>query len=488
MTRSPLHRRGTGQRGAALLVAITSIAILTAVSVDLAYNTRVSLQAAVNARDELRAYYLAKSAVSISRLVLNFQQQLDASGSAAAAAGARVQAATANLAQGQQPGVAGALQAGIAQQAAALLPGLSGLSIRLWDLVPIDSAATALFLGGGLGAGGGAPDLLRASARSAGAGAGGAAQARTSGPAAGRDGGTVPGAAADDDAAGERRAFGDIEGSFHATIQDEDRKINLRQFDGIGALPAVQTMRLAQLIKDQSYDFLFDREDANGIRVTRKDLFGAVKDWEDEDETSSTFTGDPAKPFENGYGDENQIYQRLPDRYRAKNAPFDSMDELYLVSGITDTFMAAFGDRLTVYPDVGAAINVNTDDPRQLMVNALLMSDPPGVPQPALADPAFMQKLQAALTLARPLSFMSITPQQFASVLGALGVKVQQLYLQAVNTDQRSAFGNRSSTFLIRASGTAGEVRKTIEAVVTFDRRAEALAQDTGRLLHWREE
>ena len=54
------------QRGAALLVAITSIAILTAVSVDLAYNTRVSLQMAANARDELRATYLAKSAVSLS--------------------------------------------------------------------------------------------------------------------------------------------------------------------------------------------------------------------------------------------------------------------------------------------------------------------------------------------------------------------------------------------------------------------------------------
>ena len=60
----------TRQRGAALLIAITSIAILTAVAVDLAYNTRVSLQMAANARDELRATYLAKSGVALSRLVL----------------------------------------------------------------------------------------------------------------------------------------------------------------------------------------------------------------------------------------------------------------------------------------------------------------------------------------------------------------------------------------------------------------------------------
>ena len=65
------------RRGAALLIAITSIAILTAVAVDLAYNTRVSLQLAANARDELRATYLAKSGVAMSRLVLHFQQRLD---------------------------------------------------------------------------------------------------------------------------------------------------------------------------------------------------------------------------------------------------------------------------------------------------------------------------------------------------------------------------------------------------------------------------
>jgi len=74
------------QRGAALLLVLTTIAILTAVAVDLAYQNRVSLQIAANSRDELRALYLAKSAVSLSRLVLHFQQQLDqASGGLGAA-------------------------------------------------------------------------------------------------------------------------------------------------------------------------------------------------------------------------------------------------------------------------------------------------------------------------------------------------------------------------------------------------------------------
>ena len=440
------------QRGAALLVAISSIAILTAVSVDLAYNTRVSLQMAANARDELRATYLAKSAVSMSRLVLYFQQRLDRTTGAIPANLMSALSGTGGL--GAASSATGTQQGGAT--------GGTGIALRLWDLVPIDSAAAALFLGGGMGRGtAAAPASL------------------------------APSAAAPDGSAvqqGTRRLFGDTEGSFHAAIEDEDRKINLRQFDAIGAFPAVQAMRLAQLVRDPKWDFLFDEDDANGFRVSRKDLFGAIKDWEDLDDTSSNFAGDPLKPFEAGFGDENYLYDRAPERYKAKNAPFDSLDELFMVGGVSDAFMAAFGDRLTVYPDVNTTINVNTDDPLQLMVNTLVMADPPGLPQPAMLDPAFISKLAVALRLMRPLPFMSIGPQQFATMLQALGVKVQPIYARAASDPGKNPFGDRSSTFHIRAVGAAGNARKTIDAVVTFDQRAEGLAQDQGRLLHWHEE
>ena len=441
--------RGRADRGAALLVVITSIAILTAVSVDLAYNTRVSLQMAANARDELRATYLAKSAVAMSRLVLNFQQQLDlATGSAGGAQASK--SAGAKGATSQSP-------------LGALLGG-GRLAIRLWDMVPIDSSAAALFLGGGAREASDAP-----------------VQAPVPVPGTGAEAAAAP-------PPGSRRAFGDVEGSFHATIEDEERKINLRQFDGVARFPSAQAMRLAQLVRDPKWDFLFDEEDANGWRVSRKDLFGALKDWQDVDEMSSGFTGDTSKPFEAGFGDENYLYDRLSDRYKAKNNPFDSLDELFMVGGVSDAFMAAFGDKLTIYPDVNATINVNTDDPVQLFVNALVMSDPPGLPQPATLDPTFLSKLQAALALAKPMPFMTISPQQFAAMLQALGVKVHADFLATSIDPGKNPFGDRSSTFHIRAVGVAGDVQKTIDAVVTFDRRAEGLAQDQGRLLHWREE
>jgi general secretion pathway protein K len=402
---APRNAAAARPRGAALLLVVVSIAIVTALTVDLAYNTRVSLQLAVNARDELKAYYLARGAVNLSRLVLHFQQQLDAQGAAA--------------------------QSGP-------LAGLS-LSVRLWDLVPVSSQAVA-FLGGA------------------------AAQPSREG---------VP-------------AFGAFDGSFEARVEDEDRKINLRQFDGVRPFHWAQTSRLAELLRDPRWDFLFDRDDANGLRVSRPELFAAVKDWIDIDETGAAYTGAPLQPFENGYGDENALYDRLPDRYKAKNAPFDSTGELYMVAGISDAFMAAFGDRLTVYPDVSATIDVNSDDPKELLLDAVVMGG--GTVQPVMLDPAFLDRLRAALALARPLPFLSLSALQFAQVLQGLGVKVAPEYMAAGNVGVTGAFGSRPTTFRIRASGTAGEVRKAVEAVVIFDRRALGLEQDLGRLIHWSEE
>jgi general secretion pathway protein K len=409
------HPRARHERGAALLLVLMVVAVVTVMATELAYDTRVSLQIAANARDELRASYQARGALSVARLVLHFQQRLDEAGGAAGQVMARVQ------------GGAGAIPGAASQ---------GSLSFRLWDAIPVDDTVIGMLLGT-------APR-------------------------------TPAGTKADE--------------SFQATIEDEERKVNLAQLAGLSTVAGPQLQRFLLAVRDPRYDVLFDKEDELGNRLSRRDVAVALRDWVDEDATTSVVGLNPLAPFEKGFGDENQYYDRGEDRYRAKNARFDSLDELYLVAGIGDAFMGAFGDQLTVYPDVNATINVNTTDPEQILVNALLMSSPPGVPQPPLLDPAFAQKLAMALRLVRPLPFMTITVQQFATVLQALGVKLQPVYLQAQNTDTRSPFGNTSRTFTIRAAGRAGNVEKTIDAVVTMDDRAGQLQSDLGRLLHWRED
>ena len=109
-------------RGAALLIVMVAVALVTAVEVDLAYQTRDNLQIAGNGRDELRAQALARGSVALGRLVLHFQNKVDQ------AAGQGAQFATAL----GKPAAAQALP-----------------RPQLWKLVPVDSILVASLFGGG---------------------------------------------------------------------------------------------------------------------------------------------------------------------------------------------------------------------------------------------------------------------------------------------------------------------------------------------------
>jgi general secretion pathway protein K len=421
---------GRRERGAALLVVMVTVALVTALAMDLAYQARVGLQIAANGRDELVALAQARGAVGLSRLVLHFQSQLDAQASSAA-------------------GVAGQL-GGAAGAAGGAMP-----RIQVWKLVPIDSALVSnLFPGGTRGVGAGK--------------------------------GTVP--EPGDEVAAGRAAAGASTGRFSATIDDEDRKVNV-QLDALaqGGLLGAQLASFMALVADRRWDPLFEREDANGVKLSRTELAAALKDWVDDDQQQSALTTVPDRPFENGFGDENYLYDRGPDRYKAKNARFDSLDELFMVAGFSDLHMAAFGERLTIYPARGSQMNVNAEDGIELLRNARIMADPPT--QPIFSDPTFPDRLVEAVKLVRMGGFLTMSPQQFAAALEALGVGVHADYTLQRNTDRRGAFSDRSYVFRIRGQGRAGQVVKNIEAVVSFEpSQAGADAALLGRPIHWSEE
>ncbi|MBE2252318.1 MAG: hypothetical protein IAE78_22480, partial [Myxococcus sp.] len=71
-------RRRRGERGVALLLVLVGIAVLSLVANEVRYNSMVELRLATNQRDELRATYLARSGIAMSRLMLRFQKQMDA--------------------------------------------------------------------------------------------------------------------------------------------------------------------------------------------------------------------------------------------------------------------------------------------------------------------------------------------------------------------------------------------------------------------------
>ncbi len=69
------RKQRDGESGVALLMSISMLALLIALTSEFTYSTSIHAMQAANARDEVRAHYLARSAVSISRLLIKIQQR-----------------------------------------------------------------------------------------------------------------------------------------------------------------------------------------------------------------------------------------------------------------------------------------------------------------------------------------------------------------------------------------------------------------------------
>lgn len=69
--------RRSGRRGVALLLVLTYVAIMTAVVVSFFYNSQVSFMVSSNIRDELKAYYKARTAMNLARLMVAYQYELE---------------------------------------------------------------------------------------------------------------------------------------------------------------------------------------------------------------------------------------------------------------------------------------------------------------------------------------------------------------------------------------------------------------------------
>jgi general secretion pathway protein K len=277
----------------------------------------------------------------------------------------------------------------------------------------------------------------------------------------------------------KKRSFGGFEGCFQSRISDEEEKLNLAALDGLSTATGGLIVTMRKLFNDKGFEFLFEHEDSNRVRVTPDDVLIYLKDWMDMDETQSAFSrSGPLSAFVNGTGDENYPYDQYNPRYHPKNAFFDSLDELYMVHGVNDAFMTAFRDRLTIYPDKNSKINVNTDDDLLLYVSILSAMDP-NRPDPRILDPAFRDDLIRRIRAARVLSVFGMSVKDFVNVLQTAGLAVDPSITGGLSTS--SLLGDKSTTYTIKSQGSAGAVEKTITATVRLN-------DGLGRLVYWKEE
>jgi len=373
-----------GERGMALLMVLVTIAMLTVAIVEFLHQSRVELQTAANVRDRAKAYYLARSAANFSRLILFFQGQADR---------------------------------------------MSGGTLKLYQLIPIESDLAKAFTSGEFG------DAF----------------------------GLKP------DALDKKRGFGAFDGSFSASIEDEYAKINLNSLDSIASIASPTVAQLLALIAAPRYQALWEAEDAEGQRNTPAEVITAIHDWIDLDNGADVLNpdavvGDPfsqAAVFVPGTGDEDARYDMLRDPYVNRNTPLLTVEELHMVRGVGDDFMDEFGSHFTVYSDPNLLLNLSSvNDP--LMMLAVLCMQPENL---ALCTEQGLPQLLEVLALFfefRNLMQMSTfsvpNAQAIAGFFGGQGATLSPYFLKNL-----APF---SDTFTILAEGTVGEVRVVLRAVV----------------------
>ncbi|MCB9667488.1 MAG: general secretion pathway protein GspK [Myxococcales bacterium] len=176
----------------------------------------------------------------------------------------------------------------------------------------------------------------------------------------------------------QAEGLSDTGGTFSITACAESVKLNVNkplslQGDSARLSVAVPVFTLLGGYQSPSaYDAMFAGRDADGQISSRTDIVSALIDWWDFDQVATQF--DPGARTITSVGSEDNIYHRFEDPYETKNAPYDSLEELHLIRGITDEFWATFvrpdpsnacEDLMTVYG--GDTLNPNLAKPESLL-------------------------------------------------------------------------------------------------------------------------
>ena len=163
-------------------------------------------------------------------------------------------------------------------------------------------------------------------------------------------------------------------GRFEVKIVDEDAKINVN----LGASNDIAHIRLAKelmgVMGPPQYDPLFQQRDASGNYNDRLSICAAIIDWADVDETAMN-CDTQTQQAPTSAGVEDAYYQLLAVKpYRRKNAPYDSLEELHMVRGVSEDFWSTFVDPDPTNPDKRVmtvwgqgTVNVNSANAQTLL-------------------------------------------------------------------------------------------------------------------------
>jgi general secretion pathway protein K len=454
------RRRRNRQRGVALLITLTWIALMVALVSEFTYGTSVDSAQAANARDELRAHYMARSSVNLARLLVKIQQRF-------------IEPIMGQLQQGLSSAMnqGGSGTGGSTGSSAA--SGL-GISLRVTDY-----AGTLMgFFSGSKEDVGALGSLIGI------------------------------------DTAGIK-GLGMTSGRFDAEITSEDGKIDLNCGSGVAPVKSRQVTvyrLLTGLMYSPRFERLFSEADVNGQFATRTQVASALIDWADADEQMFSVDGSAAS-------NEDYRYDAQKDHYRAHDNSFDTIEEIKMVRGVSDGFMEAFQPFLTVYAsdptaacriNLGAISNKNGGDCTPLVMGVIRTAatpDPTKPPtDPAVLDDTRLYPIASLLcdrasaagfdsldtlmgVLQSPQNAVLPDDPRYRIFQSMTPINVKKADLATI------AYVGPTRVYRIVATGEAGKVKKKITAIIDTGRTPEnylsvnpVSEKSNGVLQYWREE
>jgi general secretion pathway protein K len=220
-------------------------------------------------------------------------------------------------------------------------------------------------------------------------------------------------------------------------VGDEESKINLNY---------ASVQQMARLFN------LLGLED-----LESQDLAESIVDWRDAD---SKLSG-PG-------GAEDAYYRMLLVPYEAKDAPFQTIDELLLVKGVNENNFPKIRKYITIYGN--GRVNVNTAGKFVLM--ALGLSE--NVAERIIA---YRNGKDGLAATADDNSFENVS--QLATKINEAGNLSQAEQAQINNVSSEGSISTKSANFMVRSSATLGNSKFSHEVIAVINRK--------GRILYWNE-
>jgi len=281
------------QRGIALLLVLSTLMLLSALVIEFAYDANVTYNISMNERDRLQAYYLARSAINFSKIIIKYNKE--------------------------------------AQQMAADASKKLGKPINfqpLYKMIPVNSGILRTLMQGG------SPDSLDGSSATS------------------TSNGDSTKSPDDDNAkklesaqqtistldASKAESFLSFEGDFNADVEAQDGKLSLNSFFTLNPTqPEYDRLKniLIFLMMQKPFEGLLKDQVKESQDMTTK-----IADFIDKNDAVNEIGGGERGPEASSYTGTN---------IKPKNAKLLTVEELMLVPGMTDDLLTELKKHVTVY-------------------------------------------------------------------------------------------------------------------------------------------